>query len=82
VAAAGAIAGRFRPAGCARAVLAAAAAQALVGAIAWAADLASPGEQGVYEVVLSTSLFVPMWLLSAWLFRRAARAQAAVLSAA
>ena len=66
---------------CARALLAAAAAQALVGAIAMAAGLASPGEAGVYEVVLSTAIFAPLWLLSAWLFRRAAKTQAAATSA-
>ena len=81
VAAAGSIVGRFRPAACARALFAAAAAQALVGAIAMAAGLASPGETGVYEVVLSTAIFAPLWLLSAWLFRRAAKAEAAAPSA-
>jgi len=33
---------------------------------------ASPGSEGVYEVVLGTGLFTPLWLLSAWLFRKAA----------
>jgi hypothetical protein len=68
----GSIGARGRPAGMSRALLAAAAAQVVAGAIGFAAGWASPGGQGVYEVVLGTSLFTPLWLLSAWLFRKAA----------
>jgi hypothetical protein len=72
VAFAGALAARSRPAAMARAMLAAAAAQVLAGAIGFAAGWAAPGGQGVYEVVMGTSLFTGLWLLAAWLFRKAA----------
>jgi hypothetical protein len=55
----------------ARAMLATAAAQIAVGAVALAAGLASPGNRGLYEVVMGTGLFAGLWLASAWLFRRA-----------
>lgn len=63
----------FRPAGMARAMFAAAAAQVAAALIGLAAGWASPGGGGVYEVVLGTSLFTPLWLASALLFRKAAR---------
>jgi hypothetical protein len=72
VAAVGGVVGGFRPAGMGRAMLAAAAAQVLVGAIGLAAGLASPGNDGIYEVVMGTGLFTSLWLASAWLFRKAA----------
>lgn len=65
VAAAGAFTARLRPAAMARAMLATAAAQGLVAALALAAGWTSG--------VLPTLFFVPLWLGSAWLFRRAAR---------
>ncbi|CAA9482774.1 MAG: hypothetical protein AVDCRST_MAG39-369 [uncultured Sphingomonadaceae bacterium] len=71
VAIVGAVAARGRPAGMARAMTAAAVAQALVGAAALTFGLGSPGGQGLYEVALGTTLFGGLWLLSAWLFRRA-----------
>ena len=73
VAAGGAFAARFRAAGLATAMIAAAAAQTLVGIIALAAGLASPGPVGLYEVAVGTGLFGGLWLLSAWLFRTAAK---------
>lgn len=63
----------FRAAGMARALFATAAAQLLVGIIALAAGLGSPGLFGLYEAVMGTSLFAALWLLSAGLFRKAAR---------
>jgi hypothetical protein len=72
IAIAGSIAARSRPGAMARTMLAAAGAQVLAGAIGLGAGWASPGNQGVYEVVLGTSLFTPLWLLSACLFRKAA----------
>lgn len=71
IAAGGAFVARGRPDGMARAMIAAAAVQALIGALALVAPLGSPGWPGVYEAVLGTTLFCGLWLLSAWLFRRA-----------
>jgi len=68
----GAVVARARPAGMATAMLVAAGAQVLAGATGLAMGWASPGGQGVYEVLLGTGLFTPMWLVSAWLFRKAA----------
>jgi hypothetical protein len=68
----GSIIARFRPAGMAAAMYATAAVQGLVGAIALAAGLGSGGWDGLYEVVMGTSLFGALWLASAWLFRKAA----------
>lgn len=73
VALAGALIARFRAAGMAKAMVGAAAAQLGAGAAAVAAGLGSPGFHGVYEVVLGTTLFGGLWLLSAALFRKAAR---------
>jgi hypothetical protein len=76
VAIAGAVAARARPEAMARAMLATAAAQTLVGAVGLGFGLGSPGWEGLYEVVMGTGLFDGLWLLSAWLFHRAARAAA------
>jgi hypothetical protein len=71
VAVIGSVAARGRPSGTSRAMLVAAVAQLLVGVLGLAAGWASPGGAGVYEVALGTGLFTPLWLLSAWLFRKA-----------
>lgn len=63
----------FQPAGMARAMFAAAAAQLAVGMIGLAAGLGSPGHAGLYEAAMGTSVFTALWLLSAGLFRKAAR---------
>lgn len=73
IAVAGAFIADFKPGGMARAMLATAAAQLLVGVIGLAAGLGSPGAAGVYEVVLGTTLFGGLWLVSAGLFRKAHR---------
>lgn len=65
---AGAIIARFRPQGMARALLATALAQVLVGVIALVAGLGFTGP--------ITLIFAAWWLLSARLFRTAARQQA------
>lgn len=65
VAAAGAILARFRPSGMARAMLAAAIAQLLVFFVALAVGLGFTGPITVF--------FAALWLISAWLFQRAAR---------
>jgi hypothetical protein len=64
VAAAGAAAARLRPRGMAAAMTAAAAAQLLVFAGALAAQLGFTGPITIF--------FCALWLISAWLFRRAA----------
>lgn len=61
----GAIIARFRPHGMARALLATALAQALVAVIALIAGLG-------FTFIL-TGFFVALWLISAWLFLKAAR---------
>jgi hypothetical protein len=58
----GAVIARFRPHGMARALVATALAQALVAVIAPGAGL---------DTFVLTGLFVGLWLLSAWLFRKA-----------
>lgn len=65
---AGTLLARGRAAGLVRAFVATAVAQALVAALALAAGWGR-------EALLAAVLFVPLWLASAALFRRAARAQ-------
>lgn len=67
----GAIIVRFRPEGMARAMAVTAGAQIVAGALAVSMV---PDLRGF---VLGTAMFVPLWLLSAWLFARAAREEAA-----
>ena len=67
---------RARPAAMTQAMLVTAAAQVMAGIVGYAAGWASPGAQGVFEVVMGTSLFAGLWLLSAFLFHQAARAGA------
>jgi hypothetical protein len=66
---------RFRPHSMARVLVATAFAQALVGVIALVAGLGSTGENWPRVIVVLTSFFAALWLVSAWLFRRAAREQ-------
>lgn len=82
----GAAIARFRPNGMARALGATALAQAAVAAIAAVAGLGHPASPPL-EILGVNALFVALWLLSAWLFRKAARGQsrrgtAAIRSAA
>jgi hypothetical protein len=67
----GAIIVRFRPGGLSRAMAVTAGAQIVTGAIA---VTIVPDVRGF---VVGTALFVPLWLLSSWLFARAARAEGA-----
>lgn len=69
VGAAGTLVARFQPMGMARAALATAVAQATVAPIALNA--------GGLKAFVLTAFFVVPWLLSAWLFRRAAREEGA-----
>lgn len=68
----GAVVARFRPRGMARALYATALAQALVAVIALIAGLGPTG-----PIWILTGLFAALWLVSAWLFRHAAREQRA-----
>ncbi len=72
IAVGGAVLGRFKPMGMARAMFAAAAAQVLIGVVAIPLGWASPGGAGLYEVVMGTSLFAVLWLIAFGLFRKAA----------
>ncbi len=63
----GALVARFRPRGMARAMAATAAAQVLAGIVGVSLV---PDMRGF---LIGTALFTPMWLLSAWLFARAAK---------
>lgn len=67
----GAIVVRFRAEGLARTMVVTAGAQVVTGALAVAMV---PDLQGF---AVGTAMFVPLWLLSSWLFSRAARAEAA-----
>lgn len=66
----GALIGRFQPLGMARALVATAIAQASVAVVVLVAALGSNR-----EVLALTAIFVVLWLVSAWLFRNAAREQ-------
>jgi hypothetical protein len=71
----GALIVRFRAHGMACALAATALAQAMVGLFVLIAGLDSANANWPGTVVLLTGLFAMLWLVSAWLFRRAAREQ-------
>jgi hypothetical protein len=71
----GAISARFQPQAMARAMFATAVAQALVAAIALAAGWGSTGPIWPLDILGATGFFVALWLISAWLFRKAAQEQ-------
>ena len=73
VAALGGFIVRFRPRGMAHVLVATALSQALVGVIALVAGLGSTGANWPRVIVVLTGFFSALWLLSAWLFRKAAR---------
>jgi hypothetical protein len=68
----GAVIGRFQPLGMAHALLATALAQASVGVIALIAGLGSKAPSFPEAIVVLTGFFAVLWLISAWLFRKAA----------
>ncbi len=70
----GAIIARFRPHGMARALFATALAQALVAVIALIFGLGSPWSPPA-EILALNGFFVALFVVSAWLFRNAARQQ-------
>ena len=74
VAAAGTCIARFRAHGMARAMLATAGVQVLVAAVALADRPASAGRAWPTDVIVATTLFTALWLGSAALFGRSARA--------
>ena len=59
------------------AMLAAAFVQLAIGALAIPMGWASPGSQGLYEVLLGSTLFIGLWLVAAGLFRWAVASEAA-----
>ncbi len=59
----------------AHALVATALAQASVGLIALVAGLGSTGANWPGSIVFLTGFFAALWLISAWLFRKAAREQ-------
>lgn len=71
----GALIVRFHPRGMARALAAMALAQALVGVIALIAGWGSTGANWPGAIVFLTGFFAVLWLVSAWLFRKAAEEQ-------
>jgi hypothetical protein len=71
----GALIVRFQPYGMARALAATALAQASVGVIALIAGWGSTGANWPGAIVSLTGFFAALWLVSAWLFRKAARQQ-------
>jgi hypothetical protein len=74
----GAVIVRFQPHGMTRALAATALAQALVCVIALIAGLGSTGANWPWAIVFLTGFFAALWLVSAWLFRKAAREQTSV----
>jgi hypothetical protein len=66
---------RFQPRGMARALAATALAQTSVGVIALVAGLGSTGANWPRVIVVLTGFFAALWLVSAWLFAKAAREQ-------
>jgi hypothetical protein len=68
----GTLIARFQPHGMALALFGTALAQALVAVIALIAGLGYPWS-GPLEILGLTGFFVALWLISAWLFRKAAR---------
>jgi hypothetical protein len=71
----GALIVRFRAHGMAGALAATALAQAIVGSFALIAGLDSGNANWPGTIVVLTGLFAMLWLVSAWLFRKASREQ-------
>jgi hypothetical protein len=77
----GALIARFRPHGMTRALVAMALAQALVGVIALSVGWGSASPSWPEAIVGLTGFFAALWLLSAWLFRKAVREQTVAAAA-
>ena len=65
----------FQPVGMARAMLATAIAQVAVAVIALTAGLGTSGPGWPVDVLVLTAFFTALWLLSAWLFHKAAHGE-------
>ncbi len=72
----GAAIARLRPGGMARVLVLMAVAQAMIGAAALLAGWGSEGENWPQVVIVLNGVFAAVWLVSAGLFRKAARARA------
>lgn len=70
---------RFQPRGMVHALYATALAQALVAAIALVGGRGSSAPDWPGDILMLTGMFVLLWMLSAWLFRHAARAQHSII---
>lgn len=70
----GALMARFQPNGMARALFATALAHVFVAVIALIAGFGSTMPHWQQKILILSGFFVALWLLSAWLFRKAARA--------
>ena len=68
----GALIGRLRPTGMARAMAAAAVVQAVIGVVALAGGLGVGDPSWPLDVIGATVAWTGLWLAAAWLFRRAA----------
>ncbi len=73
VAAVGSVIARFRAKGMALTLYATAIAQILLGAFAISLDLGADGPIWPRDILVMTAIFSVFWLLSGWLFSRAAR---------
>lgn len=69
----GTLIARGRPRGMSWAMSAAALAQVMVAAIALVTDWGVAGPVSPWDVIVLTIFFTALWLISAWLFRKAAR---------
>jgi di/tricarboxylate transporter len=69
----GAIIARLRPKGMARAMYATAFAQVMVAVIALTTNLGTAGASWPWDVLVLTGFFTALWIVSARLFRKAAR---------
>ena len=69
----GALVVRFRPRGLERTMYVTAGAQVLVAELALMHDLGVDGPAWPRDLLMMSAFFTALWLLSAWLFRRAAR---------
>lgn len=69
----GALIARGRPRGMSRAMVVVALAQVSVAAVALKMDWGVTGPVSPWDVIVLTAFFTALWLISAWLFRKAAR---------
>jgi hypothetical protein len=69
----GVLIARFQPLGMSRAMFATALAQVVVAVIAVTRDLGSTAPAWPGDILVLTTFFVLLWLLSAWLFKRSVR---------